>query len=139
MDIENLQSGPELDVLIAIKVMGFELVSGTERRITAGRDVNYWVRPEHSKLKNGAFHKKYIVCREDLLDKYSTTWEGAGQVIEKMRPLKLDIEDGEAVFYKEWAYGSYRIIGSDREIWPFSGDTYPHAICIAALEAKELI
>jgi len=57
----------EINKIMAVEIMGYELVSGCDKRITASPDLEYYVRPEHDpKPGERSFHKDYIVCLRGL-------------------------------------------------------------------------
>jgi len=101
----DLPPGPELDALIATKVMGWGIIHYAGHQIIQrpGITMNEW-SPSQS---------------------IADAWE----VVEKLKHA----DNFEIAFYEgEWVVGSYV---NDEPIWEASAATLPHAICLAALKA----
>lgn len=121
----------EIDKLMAIEVMGYELVSGYNKRITADPDLKYYIRPNHA-LKPGedVFHKCYIVCRDDFYQP-TTNIQQAIECMDKSNlPMKITMTGNICVHY--W--------GENEEMYiPVLADNLkdlPLTICKAILKAK---
>ena len=105
---KGLMAGRDLDALIAVEVMGWTIraVQGVQ-------------------LFQDAYHNPRFFAPD-----YSTTYEGAGLVIERMRELgwegyDVDATDGVPLV-RFWKDGVSP--GAD-------APTLPHAVCLAALAA----
>lgn len=140
----SLEPGPELDALVAEKVMGWEHVIKEDREYYLGDTTpgfsgrnTYWVKGYSS------FGVQIGECV--LLPKFSTSIAAAWEVVEKLRTW----DDG----YRIGAYVGVEVWSPDRETetccevnieWHAPAHvaeagaieaTAPHAICLAALRA----
>lgn len=113
----DLPPGPELDALVAEKVMGAVEV------VKMGRGGN-------KQYARWGFKKgSHQVLR------YSTDWAAAGEVLEKLRP-----HGSQLICWQETEQGGYwsaTLVGEDDSLGEAHGKTGPHAISLAALAAKE--
>lgn len=112
-EIDKLEAGPELDALIAEKVMGCALVNH--------------VTPAYSPTcgcENRA-HRHYEERLDDLLNSFSTDMRAAWGVVEKLGDRFKWLENGFAACFAK--PNDFTIVAA--------GDTAPLAICRAALKA----
>ena len=98
------EAGRELDALIAVEVMGLDDLTPAQ-------------------VKDG-----YV----RIWPSYSTTYEGAGLVIEKMRELGCKWELGSFEFWHARVGKIDKRLSDDDFV--FSA-TFPHVVCLAALAA----
>jgi hypothetical protein len=118
-----MNPGRELDALVAEKVMDLSLASLPEAR-DEGSGVMV------SSLSEGDLYFWDRFEREwSPVPKYSTDIAVAWEVVVKIREMKP--VDFNLFWNGEIAYAEFKPINDNRKI----GDTAPHAICLAALEA----
>jgi hypothetical protein len=143
----DLQPGPELDRLVAKKVMGCH--------------VRYGRKPHLSDLIiPGSINQADFLSIDDAwlaVPKYSTDIAHAWEVVEKLNAMvptqkevaKYYMCDGDPFWrldaptatFRKWAFGLARPIDHEGESlhpdWMAIADTAPHAICLAALKAVQ--
>ena len=109
----KMKPGPEMDALIAEKVMGW---------YKDRSDKGMWRTNKGSLI--------------GYLNSFTPSTEiaPAWQVVEKMGMVTIE-DGGKSVGQKEWSVG-FVLQGSCGNWVHGSGDTAPHAICLAALKAK---
>ena len=135
-----MKPGRELDILIHNNVMKKKIDYGKTYTISREEIENTPLNTNGPGCLCGSREREWCdACRPEThssIPAYSTTWEGMGMVVEKMMPLRMDIENRvDVVFYDHCAYGSYRELAGN-EVWPIKGETIQHATCLAALKAK---
>lgn len=112
-----MEPGLELDKLIAEKVMGWTDVE--ESHPVSGGPVLQGIRAGEIPSKHTGYRPKFVI------PKYSSEIEHAWQVVEKLRDDNFSIEENgthwKARFGTHWR----------------GAENAPHAICLAALEAKK--
>ncbi|ASS66236.1 hypothetical protein [Paenibacillus sp. RUD330] len=118
MDVRTMTAGPELDAVLA-RALGYEWIPPDAQApfVTLG---HWWIHDEP------VWHFTP-----------STTWDGAGQVIEEMRRLGWDYilqsldSGGHGARFDKWDVGLNRYVASVAE----ESESAPHAITIAAILA----
>jgi len=107
-----MKPGPELDAVVAERVMGIE-------------GVNIINGPWGEKR---AFYAKESFLGSLMIDEYSTDLAAAWKLVEKLAPgiIAFDIRD-------EWT--ACRMLGETFGIIERKGDDVPHSICLTALAA----
>ncbi|SDR82676.1 hypothetical protein SAMN05444162_0134 [Paenibacillaceae bacterium GAS479] len=116
IDLRTMPAGPELDMELA-KAMGREI------------DHENWRRPMMVEDGDGIFPQP--------IPAYSTTWAGAGQVIEEMQRRGWDYilqsldDGGHGVRFDKWNVTQNRFTATARA----ESDSAPHAITVAAILA----
>ena len=119
--------GPELDALVAEKVMGWRLVDDMYHYKLLLQESGTWRETSTKELRELHPNCVWKNCQRDF--RPSTDISAAWEVVEKMAKDDFYIE-----IYRDscgWAvlFGGYVPQASDKE-------TAPHAICLAALEAS---
>ena len=123
-DYNRLQPGPELDALIAEKVMGWRKVLVVD---------DGWIHGQHTIGIEPSSHQELLAIP---CPKYSTNVMSAWEVVEKTE-LLTQRYDGErldiGLTLRQGESGQW-IIGYCYGVAVSRADTAPHAICLAALE-----
>lgn len=125
--IDNLEAGPELDALVAEKVMGCNLIPHTNEKfgMTCGcRDKQ---------------HRHYEESLDDLLNAYSTDIAAAWKVVEKLQKealiIVVDISDADPPI--ECCVETRGYSENNGARWVASAATAPLAICRASLKTVQ--
>ncbi len=115
----DLQPGPELDALVAEKVMGWK--SRKSVGLATHEGDNLWIRPDN--------------CAAGLRV-YSTDISAAWEVVEKIKSIIKRNFFFELLYTPERPHW-YAVFSSTKPERRYSADgrTAPHAICLAALKA----
>lgn len=149
IDMINDKPGPELDINIAVNLMGF--IPWLEQRgnykfvVFRGpgdeepnRKSQNWENQMDDRDKRIDITEidrmKHVVAR---LPEYSTTWNGMQLVVEEMQRrgfwfTLFNSEGRHCAYFEKWS--------SDFELTGFfkgESETLPHAVCIAATKALE--
>lgn len=122
-EIDKLEAGPDLDVLIAEKVMGLPRLDTD----LMGRCGTFFGSPDNP-----------LVCHK--ADAYSTSISAAWQVVEKLRErfpvIRIGTGDLMGKFWQASFYDAYYEAVAQGKHGDFAdADTLPLAICRAALRA----
>lgn len=117
----DLKPGPELDTLIAEKVMG-----GRAKMLAAS---------EGSQAEYERARREVSYCRGYSTD-IVAAWEVVQRLIELGKPIDLQFELSTSSEYPEEWQVSVQWDGEESSNGPFYllGSTAPHAICLAALK-----
>lgn len=121
MSSTDFNPGRELDALVAEKMMGYhEYVDSNPKEVfrTQGDSV------DHPCVKCRSFYGH-------TMKPYSTSIAAAWEVVDEMKKRGYDIEIRSNVIGRPWLVG----FAGHPHVNPFTGETAPHAICLAALAA----
>lgn len=138
----DMAAGPELNFQIAEKVMGWSDPIEVRARGSQEWKTAFTRRPGVYMGDWGCYYTRdgaRVYCGEPSglhwPEHYSTTWEGMGRVVERMRELGWYV--GISTWPLEGAEpcraAFYRAAGE--AVGAAEGDTAPHAVCLAALKA----
>jgi len=138
--MNDVTVGPELDALVAEKVMGWRptVISGA----SLAEDRKAWFIPSRTQDTETLWSET-----KGIPPPYSTTWEGAGLVVERMQELGyayMILDRGEGLpaagFSQSKPVRTWNapLAGAiPIEITPLDAPTVEEAICRAALAAVE--
>lgn len=140
----NLPAGPELDALVAERVFGYRwYLHGKLGLLLPANHGGGWPTATPTDSRPSVLWPDYNTHAERKLGPLSTTWKGAGLVVEAMeaRGFRLDQAghtDGQA--HRVYVFFQYRDKNHRRA--PFLGEAegiiqeaFPLAVCRAALAA----
>lgn len=140
MKIDELTTGPELDALVAEKVMGW-------RRVSEGEPYFWPTQKMIERIKE--LHPDVLAVDYFPAPLFSTDIAVAWVVVdhltedeERKHPLYFTCtynwaykKDGEKYGKKAYAAFDWKLTGDKHPFYQGSADTMQHAICLAALEA----
>jgi hypothetical protein len=125
--ISVITSLHELDCLIAVKVMGYDIVVKPLERLTIAAP------PEIASRINGRNVEDYS---RYTLPSYSTSWDAAGELLEMLRTSLESTYDSIHLVVSASGYDCRISRTQGDDYTGYSADSMPTAICLAALQTK---